>query len=186
MKNETKNKTDRTRHESKGREGPGALLTRRSGIPRPNGEVCLLAGNYLLIAVLVAAAVYLWRAPLSQAVLPKAASHSVPAAVVGRDRAEAALELCLRQIKMRDLFKPSVPVPVENRVGKSTAQELANRLQFVGTMEDSEGVAALIFIPNRGPGTFRVGDRVAEFMLVDVTSDQLTLELGDEKAVLKR
>jgi hypothetical protein len=87
---------------------------------------------------------------------------------------------------MRNLFKPSIPVPSEGGIGKSTAQELADRLQFVGIMEEAGGLAALVFIPNRGPGTFYIGDRVAEFVLKDVQPDRLILELGDEKAILKR
>jgi hypothetical protein len=59
-------------------------------------------------------------------------------------------------------------------------------MQFVGVMEDADGLAALVFIPNRGPGTFRVGDRVAEFVLKEVQPDRLTLELGEEQAILKR
>jgi hypothetical protein len=87
---------------------------------------------------------------------------------------------------MRDLFKPSIPVPSEGGIGKSTAQELADRLQFVGIMEEAGGLAALVFIPNRGPGTFHIGDRVAEFVLKNVQPDRLILELGDEEAILKR
>jgi len=106
--------------------------------------------------------------------------------IAGRAGSKASLEICLRQVKMRDLFKPSVPVPTDGGIGKSTAQELADRLQFVGIMEEAGRLAALVFIPNRGPGTFHMGDRVAEFVLKDVQPDRLTLELGDEEAILKR
>ena len=87
---------------------------------------------------------------------------------------------------MRDLFKPSIPVPADGGIAQTTTQELADRLQFVGIMEEAGGLAALVFIPNRGPGTFYIGDKVAEFVLKDVQPDRLILELGDEKAILKR
>jgi hypothetical protein len=131
--------------------------------------------------------VYLWRAPLPALAIPEVADESLLSPLAaGRGGSKASLEVCLRQVKVRDLFKPSIPVPTEDGLGKSTAQELAERLQFLGIMNDAQGLAALVFIPNRGPGTFHVGDRVAEFVLRDVQSDRLTLALGDEEAVLKR
>jgi hypothetical protein len=153
----------------------------------PHRRLCLVAGGYVVTATLCGLAGYLWRAPLPSIVVSQNRdANPAPALTAGRAGSKASFESCLRQVKTRDLFKPSVPVPSESGIGKSTAQELAGRLQFVGVMEAGGGLAALVFIPNRGPGTFRVGDRVAEFVLKDIQADQLTLELGDEKAVLKR
>ncbi len=150
-------------------------------------QPCLIWASYLLPVVLGGGALYLWRTPLP----PLAASEvvaggSASSATGGRAGSKASLEACLRQVKVRELFKPSIPMPSEGRLGKTTAQELADRLQFVGIVGDAGGLAALVFIPNRGPGTFRVGDRVAEFTLKDVQPDRLVLGLGDEEATLKR
>ena len=153
----------------------------------PGWQRCLVFGSYVLSVSLCGAAVYLWRAPLPPLPVPEVADGSLATSLtVGRSGSKASLEACLRQVKIRDLFKPSIPVPSENRMGKSTAQELADRLQFVGIVREADGLAALVFIPNRGPGTFHVGDRVAEFILKDVKPDRLVLELGDEEVTLKR
>jgi hypothetical protein len=154
------------------------LLTRHS---------CLMTGGYALAVASCALAGYLWWAPLPVLAVPpvqEAVASSLSTG--GRAGSKASLESCLRQVKMRDLFKPSVPVPTDGGVAKSTAQELADRMQFVGVMEEAGGLAALVFIPNRGPGAFHVGDRVAEFVLKEVQSHRLTLELGEERAILKR
>lgn len=154
---------------------------------RPNRRLCLTVGGYTLAVALCVLAGYLWWAPLpALAVPPVADAASTSSFIAGRAGSKAALDTCLRQVKMRDLFKPSVPVPSDGGLGKTTAQELADRMQFVGVMEDAAGLAALVFIPNRGPGTFHVGDRVAEFVLKEVQPDWLTLELGEEQAILKR
>ncbi len=150
-------------------------------------RLCLVIGGYALATALCGLAACLWRAPLpSLTVPPIADAASASPLTAGRAGSKASLETCLRQVKMRDLFRPSIPVPSEDKIGKSAAQELADRLQFVGVMKEAETLAALVFIPSRGPGTFRVGDRVAEFVLKDVQPDRLTLELGEEQAILKR
>jgi hypothetical protein len=139
------------------------------------------------MAALCGGMAYLWRAPLPLLPAPEVADGDLAASSApGRAGSRASLEACLRQVKVRELFKPSIPVPSEDRLGKTTAQELADRLQFLGIAVDPGGLAALVFIPNRGPGTFRVGDRVAEFVLKEVQTDRLILELGDEQAILKR
>jgi hypothetical protein len=141
----------------------------------------------MLTIALCGLAIYLWRAPLPPLAIPRIADESRASQLAGaREGSKAALEICLRQVKIRDLFKPAIPVPSEDGLGKSTAQELADRLQFIGIMAEADALAALVFIPNRGPGTFRVGDRVAEFVLKDVQPDRLILGLGDEEAILKR
>jgi len=89
-------------------------------------------------------------------------------------------------LKTRDLFKPSIPIPSEKRIGKTTAQQLAQRLQFLGTSGDENNLSALVFIPERGPGSFQVGDRVAEFVLIEVKKNSLVLELENEQITLKR
>ena len=153
----------------------------------PGWQRCLAVVSSLLTVTLCGASVYLWQAPLPP--LPDAGlagRDMTSVSSIVRIGSEASLEICLRQIKTRELFKPSVPMPSEDRIAKSTAQELANRLQFVGTIGNADDLAALVFIPNRGPGTFRVGDRVAEFVLKDVKPDRLILGLADEEATLKR
>lgn len=144
-------------------------------------------GGYVLATALCGLVVYLWRAPLPSPAIPQIADEDSTSPLIGgRAGSKVSLETCLRQVKTRDLFKPSIPVPSEGGIGKSTAQELADRLQFVGIMEEAGGLAALVFIPNRGPGTFHIGDRVAEFVLKDVQPDRLVLQLGNEEAILKR
>jgi hypothetical protein len=154
---------------------------------RLNRRLRLAAGGYALATALCGLTVYLWQSPLPALAIPQIVDEdSAPSTVAARAGAKASLEICLRQVKIRDLFKPSIPVPSEGGIGSSTAQELADRLQFVGIIQEAGGLAALVFIPNRGPGTFHVGDRVAEFVLKDVQPDRLILELGDEEATLKR
>lgn len=165
---------------------PVARLGRFS-VLQPSWRLCLAIGGTLLAMALCGLAVYLWRAPLPSLTIPQVADGgSTSPLIAGRAGSKASLEICLKQVKVRDLFKPSIPVPSEGGIGKSTAQELADRLQFIGIMEGVGGLAALVFIPNRGPGIFHMGDRVAEFVLKDVQSDRLILELGDEEAILKR
>lgn len=167
----------------------GAPRARKPGFShrRLNRRLCLVASGYVLATALCGLTVYLWQSPLPALAIPQIVDEgSASSAVAGRAGAKASLEICLRQVKIRDLFRPSIPVPSEGGIGSSTAQELADRLQFVGIMEGAGGLAALVFIPNRGPGTFHVGDRVAEFVLKDVQPDRLVLGLGDEEAILKR
>jgi hypothetical protein len=149
-------------------------------------RACLILAGYLLTVALGGMALYLWHAPLPPFPAFEIADGPLAAAAAGRAGSKASLEVCLRQVKVRELFKPSIPVPSESRLGKTTAQELASRLQFLGIVGSADDVAALVFIPNRGPGTFRAGDRVAEFTLKDVKPDRLVLGLGDEEATLKR
>lgn len=184
-KNSTGNKEKQPRHVAQ--TASPVSRTGRFHRFRPNRRLCLTISGYLLAIGLCGLAGYLWRAPLPTLTVPAIAeAASVSSVMAGRTGSKGALERCLRQVKKRDLFKPSVPIPSDGGIGKSTAQELAERMQFVGTMQESDGLAALVFIPNRGPGTFRVGDRVAEFVLKDVQSNRLTLELGEEQAILKR
>jgi hypothetical protein len=98
----------------------------------------------------------------------------------------APIETYTGLLKTRDLFKPSIPIPSEKKIGKTTAQQLAQRLQFLGTSGDENNLSALVFIPERGPGSFQVDDRVAEFILIDVKKDSLVLELENEQITLKR
>jgi len=98
----------------------------------------------------------------------------------------APIETYTGLLKTRDLFKPSIPIPSEKEIGKTTAQQLAQRLQFLGTSGDENNLSALVFIPERGPGSFQVGDRVAEFILIDVRKNSLVLELENEQITLKR
>ena len=182
-----KNSRTGTRLKSDARTGlPIARMGRLSAL-QPIRWLCLSIGGCILATALCGLAVYLWQAPLPSLAIPQVADGSSTSPLIaGRAGSKASLEICLRQVKMRDLFKPSIPVPSEDGIAKSTAQELADRLQFVGIMEEAGRLAALVFIPNRGPGTFHMGDRVAEFVLKDVQPDRLTLELGDEEATLKR
>ncbi|MCP4613235.1 MAG: hypothetical protein GY845_31475 [Planctomycetes bacterium] len=167
-----------------------ALPVTRMGllsVLQPNWRLSLAIGGYILAMALCGLVIYLWQAPLPSLAIPQVANAgSTSQLISGRAGSKAALEICLRQVKMRDMFKPSIPVPTEGGIAKSTAQELADRLQYVGIVEEAGKLAALVFIPNRGPGTFHIGDKVAEFVLKDVMLDRLILELGDEEAILKR
>jgi len=92
----------------------------------------------------------------------------------------------LELLKARDLFKPSVPIPAEKKIGKTTAEQLAQRLLYLGTSGDGQNLLALVFIPERGPGLFKAGDRVAEFVLKEIRKDSLVLELESEQIILRR
>lgn len=107
-------------------------------------------------------------------------------ATLNAARSLQPMDSYIRLLKMRDLFKPSVPIPSENKVGKTTAEELAERLQFLGTAGTSGEVRALVFIPNRGPGLFKVGDPVAEFVLKEIQQEWITIQLEDEEIKLKK
>jgi hypothetical protein len=98
----------------------------------------------------------------------------------------ASLDTYTNLLKTRNLFKPSIPIPSEKKIGKTTAQQLAERLQFLGTSGNEKNLTALVFIPERGPGSFHVGDRVAEFVLKDIKKDSMVLELENEQITLKR
>ena len=104
----------------------------------------------------------------------------------GQGQVLAPLATYLQPLKTRELFKPSIPIPTEKKIGKTTAQQLAERLQFLGTSGDGQNLSALVFVPERGPGLFQTGDRVAEFILKDIKTDSLILELENEEIVLKR
>lgn len=103
-----------------------------------------------------------------------------------RARSIAPLEAYTGLLRTRDLFKPSIPIPAEKKIGKTTAQQLAQRLQFLGTSGDGQNLSALVFVPERGPGSFQIGDRVAEFILKGIRKDSLVLELENERITLKR
>ncbi|MDH4240660.1 MAG: hypothetical protein OEW48_13960, partial [Phycisphaerae bacterium] len=98
----------------------------------------------------------------------------------------ASLDTYTNLLKTRNLFKPSIPIPSEKKIGKTTAQQLAERLQFLGTCGDEQNLTALVFIPERGPGSFHVGDRVAEFVLKDIKKNSMVLEMENELITLKR
>jgi hypothetical protein len=187
MRIRAKHKAAGERPQSDERTMPAAPKVKRWARLRPPWQLCLILAGYLLTVALGGMALYLWRAPLpARPVSDATDGHSALPPAAGRAESKASLEACLRQVKVRELFRPSVPVPSDDRLGKTTAQELASRLQFLGVVGNADDLAALLFIPNRGPGTFRPGDRVAEFTLKDVRPDRLILELGDEEATLKR
>jgi len=186
--------TIRVKHKAAGamgsaNEGTASSVSRMKRLARLRipWRACLISVSYLLTIALGGMALYLWQAPLPPLPAGEVADgRSEVSSAAGRTGSKASLDACLRQVKVRELFRPSIPVPSNDRLGKTTAQELANRLQFLGIMGNDEGLAALVLIPNRGPGTFRAGDRVAEFTLQDVKPDRLVLKMGDEEAILKR
>jgi hypothetical protein len=98
----------------------------------------------------------------------------------------APIETYTGLLKTRDLFKPSIPIPSQKKIGKTTAQQLAQRLQFLGTTGDKNNLSAFVFVPERGPGLFQAGDRVAEFVLIEIRKDSLVLELENEQITLER
>lgn len=130
--------------------------------------------------------VYMLLAPLSELVVPSFTDNQPIKSGPTQARTIAQLDTYTKFLKLRDLFKPSIPVPAEKKIGKTTAQQLAERLQFLGTSGDRQNLFAIVFIPERGPGSFQVGDRVAEFVLKDIKKDSLVLELENEQITLKR
>jgi hypothetical protein len=118
--------------------------------------------------------------------IPDFARAASVASAATEARATAPLNVYLQPLKVRDLFKPSIPIPAGKKIGKTTAEQLAQRLQFLGTSGDAQNLSALIFIPERGPASFQAGDRVAEFVLIEIRNDSLVLELEDEQVVVKR
>ena len=129
---------------------------------------------------------YMLISPLSELPVPNFADKQPITSGTTQTRSIASLDTYTDLLKTRDLFKPSIPIPAEKKIGKTTAQQLAERLQFLGTSEDEQNLSALVFIPERGPGSFQVGDRVAEFVLKDIKRDSLILELDNEQITLKR
>jgi hypothetical protein len=127
---------------------------------------------------------YTASAPLPQLPVPDRDSHFS----VGETREKAVLpiETYLEPLKSRDLFKPSAPVPDTNKLAKNTTEQLAQRLRFLGTTGEAEDLTALVFVPERGPGIFRTGDRIAEFVLEKITKDSIVLKMEDEHVTLKR
>lgn len=130
--------------------------------------------------------VYMLSAPLPELPVSNFADKQPIASDTTQANSVASLDTYTDLLKTRNLFKPSIPIPSKKKIGKTTAQQLAERLQFLGTSGDEQGLTALVFIPERGPGSFNVGDRVAEFVLKDIKKDSIVLELEDELITLKR
>jgi hypothetical protein len=125
-------------------------------------------------------------APLTE---PSASASAVKASAVPDPSVAMAivpLENYLQLLKTRNLFKPSVPIPEKNKLKKTTAEQLAQRLQFLGILEDNHRLSALISIAETGPAFFNVGDRLGQFVLKNIQKDKLTLQLYDEQVILKR
>ncbi len=127
---------------------------------------------------------YMAAAPLPQLPVPDR-EKQFPVGKV-RERAALQIEAYLEPLKSRDLFKPSVPVPDSSKLAKNTTEQLAQRLRFLGTTGEAENLAALVFVPERGPGIFRAGDSIAEFVLEKITKDSIVLKMEDEHVTLKR
>lgn len=129
---------------------------------------------------------YMLLSPLPELPVPNFADKQPVASGMIRANSIDSLDTYTNLLKTRDLFKPSIPIPSEKKIGKTTAQQLAERLQFLGTSGNEQDLTALVFIPERGPGSFHVGDRVAEFVLKDIKKDSLVLEMENEQITLKR
>jgi hypothetical protein len=129
---------------------------------------------------------YMLLAPLPELPVPIFGDERSITSSAAQAKSITSLDSYTRLLKTRDLFKPSIPIPAEKKIGKTTAQQLAERLQFLGTSGDEQNLSALVFIPERGPGSFQIGDRVAEFVLKDIRKDRLVLEFENEKIILKR
>ena len=129
---------------------------------------------------------YMLLSPLPELPVPNFADNQPVAAGTTQANSIASLDTYTDLLKTRNLFKPSIPIPSEKKIGKTTAQQLAERLQFLGTSGDEKDLTALVFIPERGPGSFHVGDRVAEFVLKEIKKDSLVLEMENERITLKR
>jgi hypothetical protein len=127
---------------------------------------------------------YMAAAPLPQLPVPGRENQFSVGEV--HERAALPIEAYLEPLKSRDLFKPSAPVPDSNKLAKTTAEQLAQRLRFLGTTGEADNIAALVFVPERGPGIFRAGDRIAEFVLEKITKDSIVLKMEDEHVTLKR
>jgi hypothetical protein len=96
------------------------------------------------------------------------------------------LQSYLQLPKTRSLFKPSVPIPAKKKLAKSTAEQLAQRLQFLGISDDGKKLSALILTAETGPAFFEIGDRMGQFVLKNIQKDKLVLQLHDEQVILKR
>ena len=129
---------------------------------------------------------YMFISPPGGLAVPEFTNKLSVTAGLGRGRVLAPLATYLQPLKSRELFKPSIPIPTEKKIGKTTAQQLAQRLRFLGTSGEGQNLSALVFIPEQGPGLFQTGDRVAEFILKNIKKDSLILELENEEIVLKR
>lgn len=136
--------------------------------------------------ILCSSILYMFFSPLPELPVPDLRDEQPAKTDTTQARTLASLDTYLEPLKTRNLFKPSVPIPTAKKVGKTTAQQLAERLQFLGTSGSKQNLSALVFIAKRGPGSFRVGDRVAEFVLKEITKDSLILELENERVTLKR
>ncbi len=140
----------------------------------------------ILSVILCSLMLYMLLSGLPKVPVPDFSGDDPLTSDIGQVRDMAPLATYLKPLKTRDLFKPSIPIPAEKKIGKTTAQQLAGRLQFLGTSGDEHRLWALVFIPERGPGSFQIGDRVAEFVLKDIATDRLVLELENEQVILKR
>ena len=129
---------------------------------------------------------YLFLSPLPEFTIPDFNDELSSTVSESRARTLPLLNTYLQPLKMRNLFKPSIPIPIQKKIGKTTAQQLAERLQFLGTTGEERNLSALVFIPQRGPALFKENDMVAEFILKEINKEYLVLELENEQIILKR
>ncbi len=101
-------------------------------------------------------------------------------------RSLPALEHYLKMARKRELFRPSVPLPAEKKLGQTTAEELAKRFKFLGVSGTKPNLSALVAVAKAGVKTVRQGERLEDFVVKEISSGQLTLELNEDIVVLKR
>ncbi len=87
----------------------------------------------------------------------------------------------------KDLFRPSREKPIAERPGPKPGparppQRPAPEVTITGTVIlDTGGVAMLSWHgDSSGSGAYRVGDRIEEFVIVDITRDTVVLKRGEE------
>lgn len=87
-------------------------------------------------------------------------------------------------LRGRQLFKPAVPVGTAAS-SQMTAEKLAERLTLVGIVRSGDAFEAYITVQNEGTSRYKVGDKVADFTVIDITKSKVTLELAGQLVELR-
>ena len=139
-----------------------------------------------ILLVLALAACYALFWPLDA--LPGAASFPTQVSQIAilDARPLPALERYLNIARKRELFKPSVPLAAGNKLGQTTAEQLAKRFKFLGVSGAKPDLSALVAVTNGGVQTVRQGERLEDFVVKEIDSGQLVLQLNEDIVTLKR
>ena len=143
----------------------------------------VMLGIFLILALAACQQVFWPLEPLPKPENPPTQMLGVNAQPT---RPLVALNDYLSMARKRELFKPSVPLPAENKLGQTTAEELAKRFKFLGVSGSGADLSALVAVANASVQSVRQGEHLEDFVVKEINSGQLVLELNEDTVILKR